>query len=614
MKRPTNRYDSHAVIGATPLSDGQTQFRVWAPHRSNVALKIATDPLQRPLTREEHGYFSAIVDEVPEGTAYSFVLDGELERPDPASRLQRDGVHGPSRVVSLDFPWRDAGWTGVPLDKYVIYELHVGTFSKSGTFAAVIPELERLHALGITAIELMPVAQFPGDRNWGYDGVYPFAVQDSYGGPRQLQRLVDECHRVGLSVVLDVVYNHFGPEGCYLADFGPYFTDAYQTPWGKAINFDGPDNAAVREFFIHNALQWIHDFHIDALRLDAVHAIFDRSAVPFLETLADEVGAVNETLGRSVYLIGESDLNDPRVVTKSELGGLGLDSMWCDDFHHAAHTLLTGEQSGYYADFGRVEDLARAFRNGMSHAGRYSTYRKRRHGRETFDLKPKQCVVCVQNHDQIGNRFLGERLSVLVDFEAQKLAAGLTGLSPFLPLLFMGQEYGETAPFQYWVSHGDPALLEAVRQGRRREFAHFQAFEPAPDPAAVETFQRCVIDHELRHSGKHAIIYRLYHELLRLRSDVGLPSRVEAVSFEHQRVLLVQSPNQFWAAFCFSSTGARVCLPVAPGRWLRLLASADTQWGGPGPDAPARFDTEGELDVTLPPHSFVLYLLEGKAQ
>lgn len=604
---------SRPAIGATTLPNGRTHFRVWAPQRKSVALKLSTDAKQHSLTADAHGFFSATFSDVPEGTAYSFILDGELERPDPASRSQLDGVQGPSRVVDLTYPWHDLGWSGVPLRKYIIYEVHVGTFSQSGTFAALIPELQRLKALGLTAIELMPVAQFPGGRNWGYDGVYPFAVQDSYGGPRELQRLVDECHRVGLAVVLDVVYNHFGPEGCYLADFGPYFTDAYQTPWGKAINFDGPENGAVREFFIHNAMQWVRDFHVDALRLDAVHAIFDRSAVPFLEVLSDEVSALSEELGRKIYLIAESDLNDPRVVTQSQLGGLGLDSMWCDDFHHAAHTLLTGERAGYYADFGKLEDLARAFRYGMSHAGHYSKYRKRRHGREAVNLDPKQCVVCIQNHDQVGNRLLGERLTALIEFETQKLAAGLVCLAPFLPLLFMGQEYAEVAPFQYWVSHEDPELLEAVRQGRRREFSDFGHLNSVPDPAAKETFDRCVLDHQLRHAGDHAVTYRLYHDLLELRAQVGLPSRVEAVTFEQSRVLLVQKQSRFWLAFSFASLPVQLRLPVAAGSWIKLIASADADWSGPGPEAPLTLESRGELEISLPPQSFVLYSLQGRA-
>ncbi|MGE5788783.1 MAG: malto-oligosyltrehalose trehalohydrolase, partial [Myxococcales bacterium] len=471
--------------------------------------------------------------------------------------------------------------------------------------------LERLRDLGITAIELMPVAQFPGARNWGYDGVYPYAVQDSYGGPRDLQQLIDECHRVGIAVVLDVVYNHLGPEGNYLAEFAPYFTDAYQTPWGSALNFDGPHSGGVREFFIQNALQWVEDFHVDTLRLDAVHSIFDRSAVTFLEELADAVHGRAEELGRHVYLIGESDLNDPRVVRSSDLGGFGLDAMWCDDFHHATHVLLTGESSGYYADFGRVTDLARAFRFGMSHPGEYSPFRHRRHGRPGPELRPEQFVICIQNHDQVGNRLFGDRLSKLIGFEAQKLAAGLLCSAPFLPLLFMGQEYGETAPFQYWVSHGDPDLLEAVRQGRRREFAAFGVSESAPDAASPETFEQSRLNLTLRDRGQHALLNRFYQRLLELRATRASLDRVDAIAFEEQQVLLVEDATSDWSVFCFVRETTKVTLPVLPGHWRQLIASADPEWGGPGVQLPKQIQSEGTVEAVLSPYSFVTYQRQG---
>jgi maltooligosyltrehalose trehalohydrolase len=487
----------------------------------------------------------------------------------------------------------------------VLYELHVGTFSRAGTFDAVIPELERLRALGVTALELMPVAQFPGSRNWGYDGVYPFAVQDSYGGARGLQRLVDACHRAGLAVVLDVVYNHLGPEGNYLRDFGPYFTERYSTPWGAALNFDGADNHGVRRFFIENALQWIEDFHIDALRLDATHAIIDCSARPFLEELADTVRQRGEELGRRPYLIAESDLNDPRVVHPSALGGLGLDAVWSDDFHHAAHSLLTSETSGYYADFGRLEHLATAFRTGMSEPGGYSRHRRRRHGRPGAELRPEQAVVCLQNHDQIGNRLLGERLSKLLSFEQQKLAASVLCLAPFVPLLFMGEEYGETAPFQYFISHGDQSLLEAVRRGRRHEFASFGWTGATPDPAAIETFERCILNPELRHSGSHQLLHRWYAALLRLRSRLGSCTPEACVAFEARSVLLVRRSARAWMVYCFAAEPCQITLPVPEGQWQVLLCSADAEWDGPGTSMAGQLESLGELHLRLPPHSFL---------
>ena len=336
-----------------------------------------------------------------------------------------------------------------------------------GTFDGAIAQLDRLCDLGVTAVELMPVSQFSGARNWGYDGVYPFAVQASYGGALGLKRFVDECHARGLAVVLDVVYNHVGPEGNYLRDFGPYFTDQYRTPWGDALNFDGPGSDQVRDFFLANALMWQTDFHIDALRLDAVHAIKDTSAYPFLAELADVCREHAAKLGRKFYLIAESDQNDARLVRSSEKGGHGLDAVWSDDYHHAVHCLLTGEREGYYQDFGELEHLALAYSDGFTYAGQHSPFRDRRHGNSAIDLEPWRFVVCCQNHDQIGNRARGERLPSLCDWESVKLAAGLVLLSPHVPLLFMGEEYGETAPFLYFVSHQDPALVEAVRQGRR---------------------------------------------------------------------------------------------------------------------------------------------------
>jgi maltooligosyltrehalose trehalohydrolase len=558
-------------------------------------------------------HFAANVEGVRADMPYWFRVDGKAQRPDPASRSQRDGVHGPSRIVDLQFDWRDGSWRGLPLSRYVIYELHVGTFSREGTFDGVAAQLARLRELGVTAIELMPVAQFPGSRNWGYDGVYPFAVQDSYGGPRGLQRLVDACHRAGLGVLLDVVYNHLGPEGNYLGEYGDYFTEAYRTPWGAALNFDGPDSEGVRRFFLQNALQWVEHFHIDALRLDAVHAIIDRSAKPFLEELAERVHERAEELGRHAYLIAESDLNDPRVVRPSELGGHGLDAMWCDDFHHAAHSLITGETRGYYEDFGRVAQLARAFETGMSCPGQYSPYRRRRHGRAADDLRPRQVVVCLQNHDQVGNRLLGERLSALVSFEQQKLAAGLVCLAPFIPLLFMGEEYGETAPFQYFVSHGDPALVEAVRQGRREEFRSFGCETPAPDPAATDTFERCILQPELRESGQHAKLHAWYRALLALRPSLAASSSDRAVAVEDQKVLLVQRGSAAFMLFSFSSQPLDFELPVGLGSWHRLLASSDESWGGPGTPMPAMLESNGRARGRLQPHSLVCYRLAQAA-
>src|SRR5439155_13390119 len=439
-------------LGTTYLGSGRCHFLVWAPTAERVELQIVSSGDRCvPLERVGRGYHRAVVDNVEPGILYRFRLNGQKERPDPASRYQPEGVHGPSQVVDLStFPWNDGHWSGLKLEDYVVYELHVGTFTAEGTFDAIVPRLDELRLLGVTAVELMPVAQFPGNRNWGYDGVYPFAVQNSYGGPGELKRLVNACHQTGLAVVLDVVYNHLGPEGNYLDEFGHYFSESYKTPWGRALNFDGPYSDEVARFFIENALSWFADFHIDALRLDAIHGIVDINARPFLAILSDAVHELAQKLDRRCYLIAESDLNDVKVLQATGLCGFGMDAQWSDDFHHALHTLLTKEQRGYYLDFGGIECLEKAYREGFVYSGQHSRHRARRHGNSSRSISAHRFVVCAQNHDQVGNRMFGDRLSALVSYERLKLAAGVVILSPFLPLLFMGEEYGEISPFQYF--------------------------------------------------------------------------------------------------------------------------------------------------------------------
>ena len=606
-------------LGATYLGGGLGGFLVWAPLISRVEVHILS-PEERivPLEKVSRGYHYGVVPGVKPGTRYFYRLDGNTERPDPASKFQPEGVHGPSQVIDPHFVWEELHWSGIPLSHYVLYELHVGTFTAQGTFDAIVPHLDELKDLGITAIELMPVAQFPGERNWGYDGVYPFAVQNSYGGPEGLKRLIDACHQRGLAVTLDVVYNHLGPEGNYLHDFGPYFTDRYHTPWGAAINFDGPDSDEVRRFFIENALSWVTEFRLDALRLDAVHGIFDFSALHFLQELAAAVHEQAERLNRRIYVIAESDLNDVRLVRPPELGGYGLDAQWNDDFHHALHTLLTGERTGYYEDFGRLQDLAKAFAEGFVYSGAYSPARRRRHGNTSKDLAARRFVVCAQNHDQVGNRLKGDRLSALVSFEGLKLAAAVVLLSPFIPLLFMGEEYGETAPFPYFVSHSDPDLIEVVRRGRREEFACLQGSDEPPDPQAEATRQSAILDHSLRHQGKHRILYELYKELIKLRNEtragVGLSKdRLEVVCLERESTLVVRRwgrEAQVAAIFHFGDTAVSVNVPLPHGRWLKRLASGEERWHGPGPDLPTVLHSDGKVSVTLTKHAFLIVSLQ----
>jgi maltooligosyltrehalose trehalohydrolase len=582
------------TLGAIPLSKERTRFRVWAPLARTVELDLG-GKVRVPLEPREHGYYEAEVDGAGPGTRYLYRLDGGNGLPDPVSRCQPESVHGPSMVMDRRFDWSDDGWEGIRLEDHILYELHVGTFTPEGTFDAIIPHLDRLAGdLGVTAIELMPVSQFPGRRNWGYDGVLPYAVHSGYGGPNGLRRLVDAAHARGLAVVLDVVYNHLGPEGNYLSQFGPYFTTRYQTPWGLALNFDGPDSDPVRRFFVENALSWIADFHVDGLRLDAVHAIADNSERPFLQELGAEIGELAGRLGRRVHVFPESDMNTLFYLRPREEGGCGFDAQWTDDFHHSLHTLLTGERSGYYQDFGTLDQMARAMAQGFVYTGQYSPYRRRRHGVPVDKVEGRHHVVCLQNHDQVGNRMKGERIASLVDFESQKLGAGAVLLSAFVPLFFMGEEYGETAPFLYFVSHSDRDLIEAVRNGRKEEFASFGWREEPPDPQAEETFERSLLRHELRDEGRHAVLYAFYKELIRCRKSIPALANLSKLDqqvqvFDDEGVIHLRrelAGSEVLAVFNFSTEPQD--LSVSPNGWEKLLDSAHERWGGPGEEEPGR--------------------------
>ncbi len=560
------------------------------------------------MVRQPDGYYSLLFTGISPGTRYRYVLGEDKARPDPASRYQPEGVHGPSEVIDPAFPWTDDAWQNPPLRDYVFYELHAGTFSEAGTLDGAIPRLGYLKDLGVTAIELMPVAQFPGNRNWGYDGVFPFAVQNSYGGPQALKRLVDAAHREGLAVVLDVVYNHLGPEGNYLRDYGPYFTDRYKTPWGEALNFDGPDSDQVRRFFIENALTWVEEFHVDALRLDAIHAIVDASARPFVQELAEAVHRAS----RPAYVIAESDSNDVRVIQSKSCGGMGCDALWNDNFHHALHVMITGERGGYYQDFGSVRDLAAAYNEGFVYSGRYSSFRRRRFGNSAKGAPAERFVVFAQNHDQIGNRAQAERLSSLVDFESLKLSAGSVLLSPYLPLLFMGEEHGETAPFLYFTSHGDPALIEAVRRGRAEEFAAFAWQGEVPDPQSEDTFLRSRLSPTDSLDPLQRLLRDFYRELLRLRKKVPALShpamdRCEATPLGEQTLLVRRwfEVHQAVILLHFSSSPAEI-RPLATGEWREILNSAGARWHGPGGTSEAQKVSGADL-ISLMPRSIVVY-------
>ena len=539
------------------------------------------------MERDRFGVWRGEAADVGAGSDYWYRVNDEADRPDPVSRSRPEGVHGPSRILDpREFEWSDSGWTGLAVRDLIIYELHVGSFTPEGTFDAIIPRLEPLRELGITAIELMPVAQFPGPRNWGYDGVSLYAPQSSYGGPAGLRRLVNAAHRAGLALILDVVYNHLGPEGNYLRDFGPYFIDRYRTLWGEGWNLDGPESDEVRRYLLDNALYWITEFRLDGLRLDAADTIVDQSALHLLEELTAVVHRQAALLGRRVSVIAESAANDPRFVRAPDLGGYGLDAQWSDDFHHAVHVALTREQNGYFADFGGVAPVAKALADRFVNDGRYSVSRRRRHGRPAVDVPAERFVICVQNHDQVGNRARGERLSALVPSEAVRLAAAILLLSPYVPLLFMGEEYGETHPFLYFVSHSDPKLVEAVREGRRREFAAFGWSGDIPDPQAESTFEASRLDWDAARCAPHAQLRALYRDLLGLRRTVpALSPGVAAVRVSHDEraewvtLALSAGSDQLLGGFNFALEERQLDTDRAR-PWDLMLSTDSAAYGG----------------------------------
>jgi maltooligosyltrehalose trehalohydrolase len=553
------------------LADGSVEFSVWAPTARTVRLCLGRSSHGRILTLDPlgNGSFRGVSQAEP-GTDYVFLLDENPPRPDPVSRHRPAGVHGPSRIVDpAAFTWSTPGWKGISTAELVIYELHVGTFTPQGTFESTLERLPQLRQLGVTAVEIMPVAEFPGGRNWGYDGVSLYAPQSTYGGPAGFRTLVDACHQEGLAVILDVVYNHLGPEGNYLPDFGPYFSQRHRTPWGEGWNLDGPESEQVRGYLVDNALYWITEFRVDGLRLDAADEIADSSPLHILEEIVAGVQTQAAVLGRRVNLIAESDANDPRFIRPARLGGLGFDAQWNDDFHHAVHAALTGERQGYFADLGGVGPVARASS-----------------GRLVADLPSDRFVVCIQNHDQVGNRAGGERLATLISPAALRLGAAVLLLSPYVPMLFMGEEYGETNPFLYFVSHGDPDLVQAVREGRRREFARFGWTGEALDPQAESSFHRSCLDWERAAKPDHAGLRMLYGDLLRLRrSEAALLPGAAQVSVSQREdegwvaVQLTARGNSLLAGFNFDRSARSVPL-VSSNRYHLLLTTDHRQYGG----------------------------------
>lgn len=596
--------------GAHYNGNGHTQINVWAPKAKIVKVHYTASGGDETLKPGNDGYWSITTPALQPGDRYKLSVDECQPFPDPASRSQPEGVHGPSEAVHLDaFNWQDGSWQNPELDDYIIYELHTGTFSETGDFRGIMEKLEHLKALGVNAIELMPVAQFPGGRNWGYDGVFPYAVQNTYGGYQGLQQMVQACHQAGIAVILDVVYNHMGPEGNYLGIFGPYFTDKYKTPWGNALNFDDAGCDGVRDYFVDNALMWFRDFHIDALRLDAVHAIKDFSAVHLLQQIRQATDVLMAETGRTHYLIVELDLNDTRFINPVERGGYGMDAQWIDEFHHALRVTAGGETTGYYSDFNGIEHLAKAYRDAYVYDGQYSPHRDKRFGIPAAANAGRQFIVFSQNHDQVGNRMLGERSSTLYSFDMQKLMAAAVLLSPYLPMLFMGEEWSEPNPFQYFVSHTDAELAEAVRKGRKAEFAAFHAEGEAPDPVSEATFHHSKLQWQLRDQEPHRTMLTYYQALIALRRThpvLRTPNRggLSAAADAARNCLVLFRTNGSEALVClmnFSKNPQQFTLP-GHDSYRKLWDSAHPQWRGA-----AAAPDEATGQVTVQPEAVVVY-------
>jgi maltooligosyltrehalose trehalohydrolase len=608
------------TYGATPLGQQGVHFRVWAPNLTALAVQLERTPSLFPMTRAGDD-FEALIPDARPGDLYSLALPASQQRPDPVSRSQPRGVHGPSQIVDPEsFVWSDHDWKGIPLREYMFYEIHTGTFTPDGTFDGIISRIRSLKELGITAIELMPIAEFPGSRNWGYDGVNLYAPHAAYGGPCGLKKLVNACHREGLAVVLDVVYNHLGPEGNYLTEFGPYFTGHYRTPWGQAINFDGPGSDGVRRFFIENALYWLTEYHIDALRLDAIHGMFDFSAVHILAELGERFHEQAERLGRQAWVIAESDLNDVRIIRPRSVGGYGLDAQWHDEFHHAVVSYLTGTQRGYLSGFGRLVDIQKAIQEGFVYDGRYSAYRGRHFGSSSKEDPGDKFVAFIQNHDQVANTWQGRRLSELVSLEQYKLAVALLLCSPCLPLLFMGEEFADTSPFLYFTSHTDPVLARAVTDGRRMEYQDFEVPGEFPDPQSPETFRKSKINWALAGEPRHAAVLRLYRHLIALRKRWPCLAngrkdltRMDIDEEAQWLTLDRRDPDGSSALLScnFGPLNRRLPLNTRGLDWQMVVWTGATTYGGipDDPPPPANLSkSTGSIEAMIAASSAVLYL------
>lgn len=600
------------TLGAIPDKEKNAcYFRVWSPMSARLWLEIYHDQTSvelLPLQKNAEGYHFLELGGTRIGAKYYYRLNELNRRPDPVSRFQPAGVFGPSEVVSPEFPWTDEKWSGLNLKDYIIYELHVGLYTAEGTFGAIIPYLPRLRELGITAIELMPIAQFSGRRNWGYDSVFPFAVQNSYGGPGGLRQLVNACHEQDIAVILDVIYNHVGPEGSYFGDFAPYFTTKYKTPWGNAVNFDNAYSHHVRRYFIENALHWLKEYHIDGLRLDAVQEITDMSAYHFLAQLTDACEAASAETGRLFHLIAESNLNDVKLITPRAKGGYALHGQWNDDFHHALHALITGEKNGYYEDFGKLHQLVQAYQDGFVYSGQYSPFRRRHYGSCAADVPAWQLIVFAQNHDQVGNHYDGQRFTRILFLQQLKLIAAILLLSPYVPLIFMGEEYAETAPFHYFIDFTDKDLIAAVRKGRTAELIEIGWKGEIPDPQDESIFNQCKLQHYLKEEGDHKILWDFYKTLLLLRKTHPVLNNLikegmEVIANDNQKVMLVKRVYQQQAClliFNFNHQEVVINTLIPKGKWQKLLSTIEND------NNKTLFQVEQE-NLILSPYAFILF-------
>jgi maltooligosyltrehalose trehalohydrolase len=574
-----SRYVSSRTVSKTMSMPGANlagdtcEFRVWAPLAETVTLRLINEHGAHDWAMQyddEHFTLQAFA---RPGDRYFYIVDQNKPVPDPVSRLLPEGVHGPTEIVDPEkFAWSDANWRGLTLGDYMIYELHIGTFTPEGTFDAAVARLPYLKELGITVIEIMPVAAFPGTRNWGYDGVSPYAVQASYGGSEGLKRLVNAAHKLGLAVMLDVVYNHLGNEGNYLRLLGPYFTARHKTPWGEAINYDQPGCEGVRRYFVQNALYWVREYHMDGLRLDAIQTISDDSPRHILAEIKESVAALSRELGRDVCVIAETDENDEKIVRPVKAGGYGLDALWSDDFHHAVHAFLTGERRGYYQDFGHPGQIVRALQNGFVFQGEpFAYWSGRQRGTSSARMPAPAHVICLQNHDQVGNRAQGERLTALVPRGARMLAAALLLLAPETPLIFMGEEFDQTNPFLFFTDYGDPVLQQAVSEGRRNEFKDFDfAQDDVPDPQAPATFERSKLKWRLT-EGENLML-DWYKSLLALRRKYVAHAERSCKAELVDGVIHMQLPHEEPSLKVFARIQGSVELPQLGAGWEKALS------------------------------------------